>query len=405
MRSLYEHQAKAVQQLISNKRFLLAHSCGTGKTLSALTAAKHIDKPVIVVCPESAKVTWEEENKDTAVNIEAMFNYSSFKDLKNKDIKGRILIYDEAHHLAHMDSQRTKQALALTDYDHMFGLSGTVCPDKPLDLYSILLLLGLREKTKTDFYRFRSKYAIMQKKRIGWKRIGNRSVPRYVQEIVGWKNLEGLREEIAPKSSFLKLEQVTDMPPATLIPVKFELTPGERKEYSIAQEGHFMGELALCSEFAKNRIWETLNPILEAKEKVVIFSGFLDTVKSIVRDYGAVELIGETKDREGAVESFRGPDEAILATTYHTGSESLNLQCARYTIFTDLPNYLLQFRQALSRTYRTGQTGSVIYYFMIPKDTIVEEVFDRLVSKFDLVKTIFVDEDLDIMNMMQELRR
>lgn len=400
--ALYPHQKECVELLKNNRQFGVFHACGTGKTRAVLQAIKTQDKQAIVVVPESGKCTWEEENKLYGCDLD-LYNYTSFHKLTNKDVRGKILVYDECHALTHIDSKRSKQAQALTDYFAMYLLSGTIIADKPVDLFSILTLLGLREQTDKEWYRFRSKYAIMKNKMIGWMRTKTgRRMPRYVKEIVGWKNLDALRLELENKASFLKLEQIKDMPPVTFVPIYYNLTQEEFSEYRHISGEHIMTRLQLCSGFSLKRVKSIVD---EIEGKVVIFSTFINTVKSLVNELGGVELIGETEDRKEAYETFKTSDKNILVTTYQTGGESLNLQMANYEILVDFPQWLLQIRQSLSRIYRTGQEKPCFYYILIPRNTVIEKTFEKLKGKFKVVTEVLEEENIDIMALMSKMSK
>lgn len=63
----YPHQVAAAEMAITNRRMLLAHDPGLGKTLTALMAAGAVQQwPLVVVCPMSVKPVWVRESQRMA---------------------------------------------------------------------------------------------------------------------------------------------------------------------------------------------------------------------------------------------------------------------------------------------------------------------------------------------------
>ena len=210
---LYQHQKVIQEKLLQNKRYGLFWQMGTGKTKAILEALKCINKGAIIIGTKPAKVTWDEENIDYNIPF-TFYNYSSFQKLKTEGIKNKVLVFDEAHHLKSINSQRSERALKLTPFpDKIYLLTGTPCADKPLDLFMLLVLLGKRDLK--DFYRFRNFYCKMSKEKIYIK--GGKGKTRIVNKVIGFKNLEIMGKELDKVASYLRLEECFDIPPVTFI--------------------------------------------------------------------------------------------------------------------------------------------------------------------------------------------
>jgi SNF2 family DNA or RNA helicase len=403
-RQTFEHQEKGVELLKKHNRFGLFWDCGLMKTFTVLRAIKEQGIPAIIVGTESSKMTWEEENEDIKCNI-SHFNYNSFQKLSKQDIKGKALVFDEAHHIKNRDAQRSLKAieLAYSGAEKVFLLTGSPIADKPMDLYMMLVMLGQRDFYEKEYYMFRSKYAILRKKVIGYDRM--RKQPKYAMEIVGFRNLEQLRKELEPVSQVLKLTEVLDMPPAKLIPIYYDLNSAERHEYQELEKEHHINLLTFCSKLSAERAKTLIEDLLEeTQEKIAVYSNYIATVETLSKYFKAPKLLGsmDSEERKEAKRQFQN-DSRLLVSTYKTGSESLNLQFASYEILTDLPEYLLEYKQTLMRIYRGLQSKPCFYYMLIPKNTIIEKVFKRLDEKFNLITKVFPgDKDFDIMGLLKE---
>jgi len=102
-----------------------------------------------------------------------------------------------------------------------------------------------------------------------------------------------------------------------------------------------------------------------------------------------VRLYGGTKDKKGAIETFKNEKSCwVLVVNNASGSKSLNLQVANYTIYFEGPVSPINRQQSQKRTSRTGQEKTTYYYDLIMKSGVDWQILSYLKEGRDLMRDI-----------------
>ena len=125
--TLQPHQRSAVERALKNN-LILAHSTGSGKTLTSIAIADAIGKPTTVLTPASLVENYKKEIanfKKGGPKIEVLSLPTAQK--RNYQVpKGNTLIIDEMHALRNPTSKKFKYIRnQLDNADRVFGLTGT----------------------------------------------------------------------------------------------------------------------------------------------------------------------------------------------------------------------------------------------------------------------------------------
>lgn len=128
--------------------------------------------------------------------------------------------------------------------------------------------------------------------------------------------------------------------------------------------------------------------LLAKGKKVVIFSFFIDTLKTIEEElsktHETYKLVGSmtSKQKFEASYNFQNNNKpcVFIGQTLSAG-ESANLQSAHETIFNDLPLTWKDLEQAIFRTVRIGQKEIAQMYFMLCAGTCDEDIADIIIRK------------------------
>ena len=141
--------------------------------------------------------------------------------------------------------------------------------------------------------------------------------------------------------------------------------------------------------------FESLRP----DEPVTIFCRFhhdLDCVHHAAKKAGrtSAELSGRRNElkwwqlgeRDGLVDLMEQP--TILATQIQTGGLGVDMTRARYCGFYSLGFSLGDYKQALARTHRHGQTRNVTVVHFIARGTVDQRIYGAIGKKQTIVDVI-----------------
>lgn len=133
--------------LVQNKRAILSHAVGTGKTKTAIMAAESVlDEffKILVICPKPIIPSWKSEIQRWAQDPDR-FRVINYESAHRASGKFGVLILDELHRLR---NHRSKRRGLIADFagkcPYVFGLSASPIQNHFHDIYSTLNLLAPR---------------------------------------------------------------------------------------------------------------------------------------------------------------------------------------------------------------------------------------------------------------------
>lgn len=448
----YDHQIVGFNYGLQNDRWLLGDEMGLGKTKQVIdiaVAKKLIKgyKHCFIVCGVNGlKWNWRNEvythsnesayilgqkvkgnkisigsNKDKLNDVKNLSNINSYFIITNvetlrdeaineelqklcKDGTIGMIAFDECHKAKNPTTQQGKGILKL-QAETMIAMTGTPLMNNPMDLYIILKWLGYE---KHAFYSFKKHYCVMG------------GFGGY--EIVGYKNLDELQEQLDDIMLRRKKEEVLNLPEKTYIEEYVEMSPAQKKIYnevtneikdnidqiSIApnplaelirmrQATGFTGILSsTVQESAKlDRMEELVEEAKENGKKVVIFSNWTQMTDVIytrltTKGFRIAQITGETPDaqRQSIVENFQtGRYDAIIGTSGAMGT-GLTLTAGTVEIFLDEPWNMALKEQCVDRCHRIGQKDNLTIYTLMCKDTIDERIHEIVEQKGEMANAI-----------------
>ena len=364
MIKLFDYQRKSIDDAyfnsITNNHYgntIFDFDMGYGKTVCALAYHQKYfrDKQILVIAPASvrdAKV-WQKEFErfigEGEIKVESYAKLAQLKDTKNT-----FIIFDECHALKNPVSGRSKHAqkIAQEPTNRFVGLSGTTHPNGWYDIAGYFVLFGI-SKNKTEFYRH---YVEQRPARYG-----------KFMEIVGYKRIPQLKKEWKGISIRRDLEGVRELPEQIFYNVFCETkvdpraSDGKlRKQFGVSFE-NIPQKMAYLTENAVQDAEKQLLALLEQGQDMVIFyrlNAELEKIKATIRKYNPKAKIAFVNGKQH--DNTDGANYVVAQ--YTAGSQGLNLQEFRYTVFF-APTYSWQdYVQAVARTYRTGQTEKTVFY-------------------------------------------
>ena len=442
----FDHQLEAINFGLEHEKWLLLDSMGLGKTNSIIWLAETlkrrgiIDHCFIVCGVNSLKQNWKKEiakfSTESAIvlgehitrtgsiryksmdkraaqlkdPIEEFFvitNLESLRDdriieaFKKSSNKFGMIAFDEAHKAATKTSQQGTNLLKL-EAPFKIAATGTLITNNPLSAY---VPLSWTDNDQSILTTYKSQYCNFG----GIKD----------SQVIGFKNLEVLREEIESCSLRRTLDQVrSDMPPKTVTLEVLEPDDNQRKFYEAIKEGvkeeadkielKATNLLALTTRLRQatacpgllttqkvesikvTRCLEYIEELTSQGEKVVVLSVFKETINDLATKLGQFRFsvnTGDVSDAEVAanVERFQSdPKEQVFIGTWGKVGTGWTLNAASYLICIDTPYTAAMFDQGTDRIWRVNNDRPAFITVLICGDTIDERVQQIIETKKEL---------------------
>jgi SNF2 family DNA or RNA helicase len=444
--SPYPHQLEAIDFLLRQEKSLLLDGCGVGKSLEMILFAETlkkrgiIDHCLIITGIAGLRGNWEreiakfstessviigkyitrtgttryrsmakraEQLKNKLDEFFVLLNVESIRDpqiveaIKKSENKFGLIAFDEAHRIGAPNTSQYTNLMKL-DADFKVAATGTLIVNNPASAFPSLKFTNNDHATLTNF---KAQY-------FEFGGFGDK-------QIIGYKNLSTLREEIENCSIRRTLLDVRkNMPPLTIDVEYLEMEEDQQKFYEAIKEGvkdeadkielKAGNLLALTTRLRQatacpsvltsqpiesikvNRALEFIEEIISQGEKVVVFSMFkepLNQLASKLTDYKFTLNTGDVSDDVVMrnVTEFQDDSEAqIFLGTFGKMGVGYTLNSAMYMICLDTPYTFSLFEQGYQRVYRISNTRPAFIKVLVCSDTIDERVQEIVETKKEL---------------------
>jgi len=443
-----EHQKEAIQKLVGNKKFILADDMGLGKTTSTIIAALETGaKKILIVCPASLKINWQREIENYSdktiyisegkkfssdhefviINYDILKNFHDPKKIDESTIlntKFDLVIMDEAHMISNPQAQRTKIVNDICNkVERVWLLTGTPMTSRPMNYFNLLSLV--ESPVAANWMAYARRYCNGFQFSVGKRKVWN---------VAGASNLDELRERTQTHILRRLKEDVLDLPDKIITPVylrlkskNYEELMGEYYDWydkNSDESGSLtiqFGKLmkvrkVIAEEKIKNTI-ELAENIIEQGKKVIIFTNFTDTLRTIYNHFGksAVYLDGSCSKphRQKSVDDFQENDKIkVFIGNLKAAGVGITLTSAEAVIMNDLSFVPAEHAQAEDRSHRIGQKKSTSVYYPLFENTIEGAIYDILNRKKKIISTVMGDDLLlddassieEMLNMISKSR-
>jgi SNF2 family DNA or RNA helicase len=222
-------------------------------------------------------------------------------------------------------------------------------------------------------------------------------------QVVGYRDLEGLKQRVHRYSHRVLKKDVLDLPEKTYHDIEVELGGDTLKHYeevrdtmiSEWQAGKIEARIALTVMLRLEQIaggllqqgedyfWIPDNPKLKAldelladlpkDQKVVVFAVFRHEIRELMNHYNEwnpVAIYGDVplKERAAGINAFQGEGgPRMLIAQMHSGGIGINLTAAQTAIYYSRNWSLEDYLQSQDRLHRIGQKGTVNIVHLIAK--------------------------------------
>lgn len=404
---LFPHQIKSLEETKDKNRVAYYLDMGLGKTFVGSEKMKMLNANInLIVCQKSKINDWYEHMKKYYPNYN-IIKYSKTQEIPDgsvviinydliwrreefRKLKDFTLILDESSYIKNEKSNRSKFILKLKP-QNIILLSGTPTGGKYEELYSQCKLLGW-DITKKAYWNTYIKYKLID--------IGGFKMPK----VIGYKNTERLKRKLRDYGSiFMKTEEVFDLPEQMHNQILIENTTWYKMfktdRLLIHDDMELIGDTTLtkmlymrqlCGQYNKHKI-DKIKELLESTDdRVIIFYNFkeeYEKIKSICKklDKPMSVVNGSVND----LSNYKNYNNSVTLVQYQAGAMGLNLQLSNKIIYFTLPLSSELFEQSKKRTHRIGQDRTCMYYYLIVKNSIDEQIFKVLEQRKDYTDKLF----------------
>jgi SWI/SNF-related matrix-associated actin-dependent regulator 1 of chromatin subfamily A len=405
---LFPHQQEAKLFLLSRRRAILADQPRVGKTLPTAAAALE-NLPALIVCPAIAKTVWESAFAKLAPNVSVhvvngkreasevnsadvtIINYDVLQYAQTNLDRYNTLVLDECHRIKNPKAQRTKAAmLAMKKVDHVYALSGTPIPNRPIELWPILHGLGIY---RGGWFDFAARYAKM------W------SAP-WGLDTSGASNLVELKELMKPHVLRRKKEDIfKDYKEPQVSLITFDL-PNDKREQTFDADAlmanpnallAFEGLAEIMREAGMRKVKaasEFIDDLLQSNEPVVVFAHHKDVVaelEKLLMVHKPVIVVGDTSraKRDKAIADFQSGQTKLIVGNIAAMSEGVDLSAADTIVFVECTWSTSALEQASSRVENINKSGiPPIIYILTIKASLDHTVLAKVLKKLNIVNQI-----------------
>ena len=336
------------------------------------------------------------------MNVESLRDPKIIEAFNKSENKIDLICFDEIHRgVANKNSQSATGLLKLNS-KYKVGASGSIIVNSPISAY---MSLFWTENDRSTLTNFKSQYC----KFGGFNNA----------QIVGYKNLDTLQEEIDSCSIRRTFDQVKDDMPKKTIDVELvELADDHKKFYEAVKAGvkeeadkvelKSGNLLALTTRLRQatadpailtsepvtasklNRVVELVEDIISGGEKVIVMDTFkssIYTLQKLLAKYNPVIGTGDLADGEVSenINRFRtDPDCKLLLGTSQKIGTGFSMPECKYLIFVSTAWTYSEFNQNCERIYRITSNKPVFIKVLLANDTIDQRVWEVVNNKKDL---------------------
>ena len=336
------------------------------------------------------------------MNVESLRDHKIIEAFNKSENKIDLICFDEIHRgVANKNSQSATGLLKLNS-KYKVGASGSIIVNSPISAY---MSLFWTENDRSTLTNFKSQYC----KFGGFNNA----------QIVGYKNLDTLQEEIDSCSIRRTFDQVKDDMPKKTIDVELvELADDHKKFYEAVKAGvkeeadkvelKSGNLLALTTRLRQatadpailtsepitasklNRVVELVEDIISGGEKVIVMDTFkssIYTLQKLLAKYNPVIGTGDLADGEVSenINKFRtDPDCKLLLGTSQKIGTGFSMPECKYLIFVSTAWTYSEFNQNCERIYRITSNKPVFIKVLLANDTIDQRVWEVVNNKKDL---------------------
>lgn len=406
---LYPYQAKEAlhlsAQLTKYKAVLDASDTGTGKTYTALGAARHLNQQPLVVCPKSVQSAWRQVGKDLGVPLLDVVNIEKLKAGNTPHLKkngktfvwtlprGTLILWDEIQSASGFRSQNGK-VLALTKAYGLpvLGMSATAA-DTPLKMKALGYLLGL--------HHYQDHYSWCCQNGCCKGRWGGLEFTKSAQIAAG--HMLNIHKHIFPeRGTRVRIDELDVFPDNAIFPEAYDLDRGSEEARRIyaqmtdelkdpdSNDNPLTIQLRARQQVELLKVPLMKNMIvdlLDEGKSIAVFISFRETMSQLTEALNGSHVFSDNRslifggqkkeERDREIAEFQSDENRVCIAMIQAGGvgislHDLNGNHPRVSLIT--PGYnAVELKQALGRIHRAGGKTKCIQRILFAAGTVEEE--------------------------------
>ena len=375
---LYPFQEDGVRYALDHHYTINGCEMGLGKTAQAISVMEKLQRSTLVVCPAYLRLNWLSEIAKFATTLDCesfdVISYHKFTREAVDYTDAKLVIFDEAHYLKNMSTQRTDVAhrfIKKIKPIHLMLLTGTPILNRVTEFYSLLKLCSNNPRA-TNGEKI-SKGLRHFSRMLCYEENIHTSSGFMVKKYHGLKN-KALLQKYLHRKYFRRLaKDELCLPELRHSNIYSDVTPSKSEEDQLTEAFNSSNQGHISIAKAKNALFKTTTTLKYVKDlldqeldSLIIFT---DHVLAAKKMYDTLKLKNTTALVDGSVEpqvrnqivrNFQEGSLSIIVATLGSMSTGFNLKKSRHIIFNDHSWVPAINLQAIARIYRIGQTRSAL---------------------------------------------
>lgn len=374
--SLYAYQQEGVRRIIHQfkGRCLLADEMGLGKTRQALAVIAHYAGSVLVICPSFLQANWRHEL--------ATFNLSATVcsyGMVPKHGGYNLIVVDEAHYMKSRDSCRTQAVLPLLlNAPRVLLLSGTPCPNRPEEMYTLLHVL--RPRLVPSFVAFATRYCNPRRTRYNpydTRGHDRQAELKWLLSRAFWirRTKAEVLQGLPPKTARQLYVECSASMRGKIVQLRQEMDQALARGSKLAQA--LMSAMYRATALAKlEQTTALVASMIDPGEPVIVFAHhqvMLDAMQAALPPaIRAGRIDGKTSlaARQHVVTLLQSGNLDVAILSMAAAGVGLTLTRACKAFFLEIPWCPAVLRQCEDRIHRIGQQAPCTIYYALAHETL-----------------------------------
>ena len=389
---LYKHQ----QQLVDSnpKMWLMAHECGTGKSITLLALFQKNNYKPLVICPKSIKEQWEEYFKDWKINGTVITKEEFRKAIKLKQYPNADCVaIDESHLGFHNYKSQLHKAAAIyikeINPKAIFLATATPYTSSIWSVYSAGLLLGRNWK----WYEWKLKFFYEVQ-------MGRRSIPMQKDKVDGEPMKEIVSKLVNTLGDVVRLQDCVDMPDDIEQVEFFNIKPDQKKAIKEIDEinhivrwtkthcienGCLKSDGYIEDQYFSSEKLQRIKELAEEHPQICIVARYKIQLKQIEDELKKTKNIykidGDCEDKFSTCKRANNDNRCAVLIQAGT-SAGYELPRIPIMVFASFDFALFNFIQCKGRIKRINNPKKNVYIYLVNrKGSIDYSIYENVVLK------------------------